>query len=408
VLARYSYRAVRRMQEDEQDYQAYLAASGRRPDGSREPKRHVVGVDVGGENLRVAVSAAGAPAEVVEDKEGHRVTPAYFYVADDGEHVTGRRAGSKAHRGGAEVLAAFLMEDERAMAAVLKATVPDAISRRASEAGDESSSDSSSKDDDPDAAPPPVVETVICHPSSYTASQQSVLSSAASAAGIPDPYCVASPVSAVIGAVALGHLPAESRSAACLVVDVGHADVSACVVKSDEVKATNRAFIGGKDLIDAMVSCMSSGFDGDPSLLLSDPIARQRVRDEARALLPSLSKSSRVDADLPYVTADADGPKHLKVSVSSDVLARTVDDLVGGVESTVLSLMTDSITSASMTPFDLSAVLLVGGGSLSPLYADAVRGAAGKLGGEGWAAERLKVVEGREEIVVIGAAHALE
>lgn len=275
------------------------------------------------------------------------------------------------------------------------------------------------------------------------------------AAFVPDP------VAAVVGAEHLALLPSSSPGPV-LVVDVGGTSTAISVVSSGTMKkevlyASPLLPVGGETLVDALVSNLIEGFFGptssdalddddvesnDLERRLEDPAALQRIHDAARESVLELSKKTRSQISIPYLTVDSQmKPRHLEVGVSRTVLeaemnARlrdlilprltTKDDGAMGVEAEALSPSMPPPTNAkslfasatakaleatSLSPYALRAVLVVGGGVRSPVFRDAVREALAGLAGEAFAASvsgggRLVVPEGElaEELVVLGAA----
>jgi molecular chaperone DnaK len=187
--------------------------------------------------------------------------------------------------------------------------------------------------------------------------------------------------------------------------------------------ATTSAALGGETLQNLLVSHLGSKFLKSTSLdVTADPMALQRLHDAAAQMVAELSNKTRADADLPYITADAGGPKHLLETVSRQVLEQMLDEAVGSLgllkdtafgtdaAAVVVNHLMDNLTAAKLTPADLGAVVLAGGASRAPAYAGAVRRAVNLLGGEDWGNKTLRVVEGElaDELNVQGAALSLK
>ena len=206
-----------------------------------------------------------------------------------------------------------------------------------------------------------------------------------------------------------------------MIVDFGHAVGSFSVVASDKLIATSSTPMAGQLLASVVVDTLTDKFrESDKVDLTTDVLAVQRLYDAAGVAVTELAKKSRVDVDLPFISADAGGAKHLAITISRDVLAQVVDEKVGvilpnqdwgtGVSAVVISQLMETLTSAKITPMDLGAVVVVGGASRHPIYQEAVKKAMGMLGGEEWGNRTLKIVEAEmaAELTVLGVSLSLK
>jgi molecular chaperone DnaK len=420
IIGRYSFRAVQRMNEEQEDYDAWKArfgpCEGEGADGNSSPVSiKVLGVDLGTSSLRCAISEANnnnAP-ELVEDREGGRSTPSYVFYesADaDAEAVTGRMAHQRLYSGPYDVVSPWKLissspePDEastKITAMMLRDVIVNAVDKKA-------------------AGSIGAVEGVLSYNPSFTKPQQAALVKAATIAGLIDPYIVCEPVGAAIAGEFNKLLTPEEKAKPVMVVDIGHAVASFSVVHNDKLVATSSANAAGELLQDLLVKHLAEKFmESDKVDLLQDKMSVQKLYDAAAMAVVELSKKSRVDVDLPYITADASGPKHLQVPVSRQVLEQilneNVQDLLvskdfgSDVGALVVGNFMQALTDAKLTPMQLGAVLLVGGASRSPIYKDAVQKALGMLGGGDWATRTLKVADGvmAEELTVQGVALSL-
>src|SRR5687768_86610 len=161
-----------------------------------------------------------------------------------------------------------------------------------------------------------------------------------------------------------------------------------------EVKATNGdTHLGGDDFDQRVIEYLLAEFKKDQGIDLSkDPQALQRLKEAAEKAKIELSSTSSTEINLPYITADASGPKHLVMSLSRAKLEDLVSDLVGKTKGPVEAAIKD----AGLKPADIDEVILVGGQTRMPAVADAVKAMfAGK--------EPHKGVN-PDEVVAIGAA----
>ncbi len=404
----YSYRAVARMGEERAEYEEYLERIGVKKDGTISTNSHtapgILGVDFGTSSVRVAINTGDKPV-IVEDPVGDRSTPAYLYNdTDTSSMVVGKVALSKLHAGPQDVISPFdLLSSTDPSSAeptslLLREILSNAIDKRsAGTIGD--------------------VETVLTHPPSFTPEQTELLVNAGRFAGLSDPYVVAEPVATVIAAESLGVISAEQKSKPILVADFGHATSSFSIVSSDQVQATNTVPFAGAAIQSLLVSHLSSQFSKQNKSinLLDDKIAKQRLHDAASTTISELAIKSRTDVDLPFITADASGPKHLQDTVSITVLNQLANERVGehleskdlgsDVNALVIQSIMKSLTEAGLTPMDLSTILVVGGASRQPIFHDAVKNAASMLGGEDFSSRVVKIVGGEltEELTALGA-----
>jgi hypothetical protein len=228
----YSYRAVQRMSAEREEYEEYLVKFGH-VDDAAEPAVKVLGVDFGTSSLRCAISSPKGP-EIVEDREGGRSTPSYIYHEDgasengageeaEGGAVVGRMAQQKLYAGPQAVQSPWKMlsadpseASSRAAGLVLRDVIVNAIDKKA-------------------AGSIGAVEGVLCYDPSFTPEQREALVSAASIAGLIDPYVVAGPVGAVIAAEHFKIITPEEKEKPVIVCDFGHSVASFSVVKDNKL-----------------------------------------------------------------------------------------------------------------------------------------------------------------------------
>jgi molecular chaperone DnaK len=160
-----------------------------------------------------------------------------------------------------------------------------------------------------------------------------------------------------------------------------------------EVKATNGdTLLGGDDWDSRVINWLADEFAKENSIdLRKDPMAAQRLKEEAEKAKIALSSSQQVDINLPFITADANGPKHLNVTLTRSKLEQLCDDLY---ERTIKPCK-DCLKDAGISLSDISELVLVGGMTRSPRVVDIAKNFAGKTPHQG---------VNPDEVVAIGAA----
>ncbi|MDR2435831.1 MAG: molecular chaperone DnaK [Puniceicoccales bacterium] len=160
-----------------------------------------------------------------------------------------------------------------------------------------------------------------------------------------------------------------------------------------EVKATNGdTLLGGDDWDSRIINWLADEFAGENSIdLRKDPMAAQRLKEEAEKAKIALSSSQQVDINLPFITADANGPKHLNVTLTRSKLEQLCDDLY---ERTIKPCK-DCLKDAGISISDVSELVLVGGMTRSPRVVDIAKNFAGKTPHQG---------VNPDEVVAVGAA----
>eukprot|EP00985_Skeletonema_marinoi_P034126 scaffold43185_cov197-Skeletonema_marinoi.AAC.1 len=286
----------------------------------------------------------------------------------------------------------------------------------------------------------------------YLACYRDAINKMTSPAGIAS--FVAEPIAAVTGAEHYNLLPPKDANASSvLVIDVGGLSTSISLVSGDKEVLHSSSFpFGGDTFIDALVSHLIRNFDGfqheaahgglsrdgnsplSSKPTLSDASALQRLYEASTHAIHELSNKTRCDINIPYLTMDLETrqPKHLEFGmarqvVESEVQSFVSNSLVPHLESgditlspsfppptTLSALFSSAIMSTlektALTPFNLRAILLVGGGARIPLVRTSLKTATAVLAGDAYAnntdGKRLVMLEGElsEEINVIGAA----
>lgn len=450
VVGRYSYRAMQRMDEEWEDYEdkrreyeakwGHVTASGRRFLGG------YVGIDLGSTNLRVShlpvVRPKGARNDpvVVENRQGERSTPALAESVDV-EPLLGTMAQKKMYertmyanqpqiRRLRERLEDATTTDDAVLRHALRAAAGDALEKVAPLGDEREDTVEPLFTDDNDSTTSHNLRPVFTYDPSASETAVARLTSVANAlsSGTGVASLVPEPVATCVGARHFGILPSRAKKVA--VLDVGGSALSLSVLDVANKDAppvllhqASLPDVAGSAVREALVGLLTRDFyDDDDDGVAPDGAALQRLHDAAESAVAELARNSRTNVNVPYLTMDpvTRKPRHLERGVGADVLRREVDALVASRAPSssppvtgAASLVTDALSRALQdadcpvsSPFELDAVLLVGGGARSPVFRNGVREGLAALGGEAYAAERLIVPEDElvEELTVLGAA----
>lgn len=240
----------------------------------------------------------------------------------------------------------------------------------------------------------PVTEAVITVPAYFDDSQRQATKDAGKIAGLEVKRIINEPTAA---ALAYGLDKAEKKDEKIAVYDLGGGTFDVSILELGdgvfEVKATNGdTHLGGADFDRVLVNYFAAEFKKEHGIDISeDKAAMQRLRDEAEKAKIELSAAQEVDINLPFLTADADGPKHFEHKLSRAKLESLVGDLVNKTADPCEKALADAGLKAS----DIDAVVLVGGMTRMPAVQEKVKAIFGK--------EPMKGVN-PDEVVAIGAA----
>ena len=375
----------------------------------------IIGIDLGTTNSCVSVMEGGKP-KVIENSEGDRTTPSIVAFSKDGEVLVGASAKRQAVTNPKNTFYAVkrLIGRKFTDAEVKKDLdlVPYAIVEHAN--GDAWVATSDGKK----MAPPEisarvlekmkktaeaylgeaVTEAVITVPAYFNDSQRQATKDAGRIAGLDVKRIINEPTAA---ALAYGLDKADSRDRKIAVYDLGGGTFDVSIIeianvdgeKQFEVLATNGdTFLGGEDFDKRIIDFLVDEFQKEQGIdLRRDPLALQRLKDAAERAKIELSSSHQTEVNLPYVTADASGPKHLNVKLTRAKLEALVEDLIRkSIEPCKIALK-----DAGLKASEISEVILVGGQTRMPKVQDAVKEFFGK--------EPRKDVN-PDEAVAIGAA----
>ncbi|HVJ61717.1 MAG TPA: molecular chaperone DnaK, partial [Tahibacter sp.] len=375
----------------------------------------IIGIDLGTTNSCVAIMDGGT-ARVIENSEGDRTTPSIVAFTKDGEVLVGAPAKRQGVTNPKNTFYAVkrLIGRKFTDAEVKKDLdlVPYGI--MAHENGDAWVATSDGRK----MAPPevsakvlmkmkktaedylgePVTEAVITVPAYFNDSQRQATKDAGRIAGLEVKRIINEPTAAAL-AYGLDKAGGKDRKIAVYDLGGGTFDVSIIEIaeidgeKQFEVLATNGdTFLGGEDFDKRVIDYLVEEFKKDQGIdLRNDPLALQRLKDAAERAKIELSSSHQTEVNLPYVTADASGPKHLNIKLTRAKLEALVDDLV----KKTIEPCRIALNDAGLRVSDVNEVILVGGMTRMPKVQEAVKDFFGK--------EPRKDVN-PDEAVAVGAA----
>ncbi|AVO48312.1 molecular chaperone DnaK [Melaminivora suipulveris] len=374
----------------------------------------IIGIDLGTTNSCVAIME-GNTTRVIENSEGARTTPSIVAYQDDGEILVGASAKRQAVTNPKNTIYAAKRLigrkfDEKEVQKdidlmpfqIVKADNGDAWVQVRDQklAAPQISAEvlRKMKKTAEDYLGEPVTEAVITVPAYFNDAQRQATKDAGRIAGLDVKRIINEPTAAAL-AFGLDKQDKADRKIAVYDLGGGTFDVSIIEIadvdgeKQFEVLATNGdTFLGGEDFDQRIIDYIISEFKKDQGVDLSkDVLALQRLKEAAEKAKIELSNSAQTDINLPYITADASGPKHLNIKLTRAKLESLVDDLI---ERTLAPCRT-AIKDAGISVSDINDVILVGGMSRMPKVQDKVKEFFGK--------EPRKDVN-PDEAVAVGAA----
>jgi molecular chaperone DnaK len=370
----------------------------------------IIGIDLGTTNSCVALMEGGQP-KVIENSEGMRTTPSIVAFAEGGERLVGMPAKRQAVTNPERTLFAIKRligrrYDDK-MVAKDKGMVPYKIVK--ADNGDawvevdgkkHAPSEISAmvlqkmKKTAEDYLGEEVKDAVITVPAYFNDAQRQATKDAGKIAGLNVLRLVNEPTAA---ALAYGLSEDAKEPQTVIVYDLGGGtfDVSVLEIGDGvvEVKATNGdTFLGGEDFDLRIIEFLASEFQKEHGIdLRKDKLALQRLKDEGEKAKKELSSSTQTEVNLPFITADATGPKHLQVKLTRAKLESLVDDLI----ERTLEPCKQALKDAGITAKDIHEVILVGGQTRMPKVQEVVEKFFGKEPHRG---------VNPDEVVAIGAA----
>ncbi len=368
----------------------------------------VIGIDLGTTNSCVAVMEGGKP-KVIENVEGTRTTPSIVAFAKDGERLIGQPAKRQAVTNPENTIFAVKRLIGRRfddpMTKKDMELVPYTIAKGANgdawvKAGGEDYSPSQisafilqkMKETAEAYLGEKVEQAVITVPAYFNDAQRQATKDAGKIAGLEVLRIINEPTAA---ALAYGLDKTENKTIAVYDLGGGTFDISILEVGDGvfEVKSTNGdTFLGGEDFDSKIVEYLADGFKKDEGIdLRGDKLALQRLKEAAEKAKIELSSAATTEVNLPFITADANGPKHLVKTITRADLEKLVEELV----KRTLEPCKKAIKDAGVSAKDIDEVVLVGGMTRMPRVREVVKDFFGKEPHTG---------VNPDEVVAIGAA----
>jgi len=374
----------------------------------------IIGIDLGTTNSCVAIMEGGKP-RVIENSEGDRTTPSIVAFMEDGEvtvgqpakrqavtnpqntlfavkRLIGRRFGEPEVQKDIDLVPYKIVQNDNGDAWVEahgKKMAPPEISARVL---------MKMKKTAEDYLGHPITEAVITVPAYFNDSQRQATKDAGRIAGLEVKRIINEPTAA---ALAFGMDKSSSKDRKIAVYDLGGGTFDISIIeiaevdgeKQFEVLSTNGdTFLGGEDFDKRIIDYLIEQFQKETGInLISDPLALQRLKEAAEKAKIELSSSQQTEINLPYITADKSGPKHLNLKLTRAKLESLVEELI---DRTIAPCRT-ALKDAGLGVGQIDDVLLVGGQTRMPKVQEKVREFFGK--------EPRKDVN-PDEAVAVGAA----
>ncbi len=328
----------------------------------------IIGIDLGTTNSCVAVMEGGEPV-VIPNSEGSRTTPSVVAFSKDGERLVGQIAKRQA----------VTNPDHTILSIKRKMGSADTIDIDGDKFSPQEISAMTLQKMKADAEAylgTEVTQAVITVPAYFNDSQRQATKDAGKIAGLDVQRIINEPTAA---ALAFG-LDKEDTDQKIMIYDLGGGtfDVSILEIGDGvfEVLATNgNTHLGGDDFDQKIIDWMIDGFKKDQGIdLSSDKMAMQRLKEAAEKAKIELSQMQQTQINLPFITADGSGPKHLDMTLTRAKFEELIHDLVEETRKPVENALKD----AKLSPSDIQKVLLVGGSTRVPCVQEMVKKITGK------------------------------
>ena len=373
----------------------------------------IIGIDLGTTNSCVAVMEGGVP-RVIENSEGDRTTPSIVAFGSDGEVIVGQSAKRQAVTNPRNTLYAVKRLIGRKFSDdVVKRDVGMVPYKIVSADNGDAWVDADGKKMAPqeisarvlmkmkktaeDYLGEPVTAAVITVPAYFNDSQRQATKDAGRIAGLEVKRIINEPTAAAL-AYGMDKKRGDSKIA---VYDLGGGTFDVSIIEIAEVDGEHQfevlstngdTFLGGEDFDKRIIDYLADDFKKTSGInLANDPLALQRLKEAAEKAKIELSTTQQTDINLPYVTADASGPKHLNLKLTRSKLEALVEDLI----QRTLPPCKMALKDAGVSVSDIDEVILVGGQTRMPKVQELVRELFGK--------EPRKDVN-PDEAVAVGAA----
>jgi molecular chaperone DnaK len=356
----------------------------------------IIGIDLGTTNSCVAVMDGDKP-RVIENSEGDRTTPSYVAFAEDGEVLVGQPAKRQSVTNPTNTLYAVkrligrkfdeevVQRDVDLMPyKIVKAKNGDAwveANGRAMAAPEVSARIlQKMKTTAEEFLGEEVTEAVVTVPAYFNDAQRQATKDAGKIAGLDVKRIINEPTAAAL-AYGMDQKVGDRKIA---VYDLGGGTFDVSIIEIAEIDGEHQfevlstngdTFLGGEDFDHRIIQYLAAEFKKDQSIdLKGDALAMQRLKDAAEKAKIELSASSQTEINLPYITADATGPKHLVIKLTRAKLESLVDDLV----SRTIEPCKIALKDAGLSASEVDDVIMVGGQTRMPMVQKAVEGFFGK------------------------------
>ena len=367
----------------------------------------IIGIDLGTTNSAFAYMVAGKP-EIITNSEGDRTTPSVVAVTKKGDRLVGkvaqrqrvtnpentiygikrligRKFDDKEVQDDIDILPYKIVRKGAGVAVELggKEQTPEQVSAMIL---------SKIKADAEAYLGEPVTEAVITVPAYFDDSQRQATKDAGKIAGLEVKRIVPEPTAA-----ALAYGIDSNKEGKIAVFDLGGGtfDISIMDIGGgvfEVVSSNGDTHLGGEDFDNRIVDYILEEFEKENSIdLRKDAAAMQRIKDEAEKAKKELSSATETEINLPYITADADGPKHLDITLTRAKLEELVSGLLDKLEQPVLNALKD----AKLETKDIDEIVMVGGMTRMPAVVERVKKIFGK--------DPMQGVN-PDEVVALGAA----
>ncbi len=356
----------------------------------------IIGIDLGTTNSCVAVMEAGKP-KVIENAEGDRTTPSIVAFGSGDEVLVGQPAKRQAVTNPSDTLFAVKRligrsYDEKAVQKdislvpykIIKADNGDAwvqakgkqmappeISARVLQKMKKTAEDYLGEE---------VTEAVITVPAYFNDSQRQATKDAGKIAGLDVKRIINEPTAA---ALAYG-MDKATGDKTIAVYDLGGGTFDISIIEVAEIDGEHQfevlstngdTFLGGEDFDMRLIDYLADGFKKEQGIdLRGDPLAMQRLKEAAEKAKIELSSTQQTDVNLPYITADASGPKHLNIKITRAKLESLVDDLIAR----TIDPLKVAIEDAGVSVSEIQDIIMVGGQTRMPKVQEVVKNFFGK------------------------------
>ena len=358
---------------------------------SEQVKGYVIGIDLGTTNSCVAVMEGKTP-KVIENAEGSRTTPSVVAFTKDGERLVGMPAKRQAVTNAANTFYATkrligrrfddaeVQKDMKIVSyKIVKASNGDAWVEAHGKMYSPSQVGAfilmKMKETAEGYLNQPVKNAVITVPAYFNDSQRQATKDAGQIAGLNVLRVINEPTAA---AIAYGMDKSEDKLVAVYDLGGGTFDISILEIQKGvfEVKSTNGdTFLGGEDFDNALVNYLAAEFKKDQGIdVTKDIMAMQRLKEAAEKAKIELSSSLQTDINLPYLTMDASGPKHMSLKLTRSKFESLVADLI----KRTIEPCKKAIADAEVSKSDIKEVILVGGMSRMPKVQELVQETFGR------------------------------